>query len=398
MEQVKGNTFFDKNVSKIKQYNYLDKDTECEILIVGGGIQGTILNYYLSQKYNVILAEAKRIGRNSTSIATALLEFQLDNFAEDLKKYFTEEEIVAVYEMGLYSLKEINNFINKHGNFCEFKNKATLLYSNKKKDIKKIEQEYLFRIKHGFNCELYKKDNNAYKFLIEAGIFDKNGGAEFNSYLFTKQMVENACNQSNIFENTKIIRIEQDSNFNYCYTEYGNIIKCKKVIIATGFNLELIDKETKKLIIEQVSYSIVTKPIKNLGKLNNVLIQDTLKNYHYFRTLKDNRVIFGGEDTKFNKTINEKLAKKKYASLYKKLKILLNNENIEIESLFCGLFSTTKNNLGIIGASNNKNILYFLSCGANGIINSFMGVKIIEDILNDKKNLFLKLFSPLRKY
>lgn len=397
MEQIKGNTFFDKNVRKIKQYKYLDEKIDCEILIIGGGIQGAILNYYLSQKYNVVLTEAKKLGRNSTNIATALLEFQLDDFAEDLKKYFTEKETVAVYEMGLYSLKEINDFINNYGNFCEFKNKATLLYSNKKKDIKKIEKEYLFRRKYGFNCKFYKRENNPYNFELEAGIFDKNGGAEFNPYLFTKQMFENACNQSNIFENTKIIRIEQDQNFNYCYTEYGNIIKCDKVIIATGFNFDLIDKKTKKLITEQVSYSIVTKPIKNIGKLNNVLLQDTLKNYHYFRTLKDNRVIFGGEDTKFNKTINERLAKKKYESLYKNLKILLNNENIEIESCFCGLFATTKNNLGIIGASNNKNILYFLSCGANGIINSFMGVKIIEDIIKNKKNQFERIFSPMRK-
>lgn len=397
MELVKGNTFFDKTENKIKQYKYLNENLECDILIIGGGIQGTISNYYLSKKYNIILVEAKRIGRCSTSIATALLEFQLDDFAEELKKYFTEKEIVEVYKMGLNSIKDINNFIKINGNYCDFKNKASFLYSNEKKDIKKLEKEYYFRIKHGFNCKLFKKNNNPYNFEIEAGIYDENGGAEFNPYLFSKQMIENSCNQSQIFENTKIIRIEQDQKFNYCYTEFGNYIKCKKVIISTGFNLDLIDEKAKKLISQQVSYSIVTKPVKNLDKLNDILIQDCLTDYHYFRTLRDNRIIFGGEDTKFNKTINEKLAKKKYESLYKKLKILLNNESIEIESCFCGLFDSTKNNLGVIGASENKNIFYFLSCGANGIINTFMGVKIIEDILKGKNNVFIKLFSPLRK-
>ena len=137
MEFVKGTTYFDKSTERIKQYRYLDSDADCDILIVGGGINGAVLNFYLSKFRDVMLVDSNRLGMGSTSVATALLEFQLDDFAQDLKPYLTEKQIVDVYQMGLDSIKELNVFIYKYGNECNFKTKSSFLYSNKNKDFKK---------------------------------------------------------------------------------------------------------------------------------------------------------------------------------------------------------------------------------------------------------------------
>jgi hypothetical protein len=40
------------------------------------------------------------------------------------------------------------------------------------------------------------------------------------------------------------------------------------------------------------------------------------------------------------------------------------------------------------------NLLYFISCGANGIINAISGIDIILDILQNKQNSLAKIFSP----
>ena len=50
MEYIKGTPYFCKVTEKIKQYPYLRDDCNCDILIVGGGIDGAIANFYLSQK------------------------------------------------------------------------------------------------------------------------------------------------------------------------------------------------------------------------------------------------------------------------------------------------------------------------------------------------------------
>lgn len=122
--------------------------------------------------------------------------------------------------------------------------------------------------------------------------------------------------------------------------------------------------------------------------------------YHYFRLLHDNRIIFGGADTPFDgKLINEKKCEKVYEELESSLFELFPDikSKTKIEYKFCGAFGTTLNNLGLIGESKfDKDIFLFISCGANGIINAIAGAKIIDDILSNKENKLIKLFSPKR--
>lgn len=125
METVIGKSYFndpkilkENKTKKISQFPYLEEDIKCEILIIGGGIQGSILNYYLAQNYNVVLVDSGRIANNSTTIATALLEFQLDDFAKDLEKYMSKEDIVDVYKMGKNSIDKIEELVHKFGNNC----------------------------------------------------------------------------------------------------------------------------------------------------------------------------------------------------------------------------------------------------------------------------------------
>ena len=130
MEYVKGKPYFCDCEEKIKQYPYLDKNLTCDILIIGGGIDGAIANFYLSQKYNVALVDKSRFGYGCTSCATALLEYQLDDFASDLSQYMSQEEVVMAYKMGLESIEKIESFIDKYKNKCQFNKRPTFLFSN----------------------------------------------------------------------------------------------------------------------------------------------------------------------------------------------------------------------------------------------------------------------------
>lgn len=292
MEYVKGNPCFCDVKNRIKQYKYLNKDISCDVLIVGGGIDGAICNYYLSQKYDTILADKSRFGMSCTTCATALLEYQLDEFAEDLTDYLSYDEIIEVYKMGLKSIKKIEKFIQEKGNHCGFHLRPTFLYTNSNLDKKDIIAEYNFRKENGFNVQLFDEKNNPFPFELKAGVYAEDGGCEFNPYLFTKQMIENAKNQNKIFENTKIENLSKQDGKIIATTNFGEKIICNKVVVATGFNFELINKSN---ICERfVSYTITTKPIENLKYFKSALIHDNSAPYHYLRTLKSGALIYGG--------------------------------------------------------------------------------------------------------
>lgn len=149
-----------------------------------------------------------------------------------------------------------------------------------------------------------------------------------------------------------------------------------------------------------ITYSIVTNPLPNFSWHQRALMHDASDPYQYFRLLPDNRIIFGGEDKTFKgKAISEKKANKIYDKVEKDLLKLFPQieKEAKIDYKFCGCFGTTKDNLGLIGQSGfDENILLFISCGANGIINAMRGIEVIEDIIKGKENILAKLFSPLR--
>ncbi len=397
MEYIKGFPYFCDCKGKIEGYPYLRHDISCELLIIGGGIDGAIANFFLSQNHDVVLVDKGRFGHACTACATALLEYQLDDFADDLLEYMSEEEILQSYRMGLASIEKIKNFVARFGNQCHFSARPTFLYTNSIFSVKAIENEFLFRKKHNFDCKLFSKEDNPFPFSIKKGIYSPNGGCEFNPYLFTKQMIKNSLNQNRLFENTHIINLKKSRHGIIARTNFGERIFCQKVIVATGFNWEILEQE---LCERFISYSIVTSPLPQPAWKEKALLHDASSPYHYCRTLPDGRVIFGGEDTPFHeKPVSEKLASRKYKALEKSLRRLLSlPQSVTIDYRFCGSFGTTKNNLGLIGESKtDDDILLFISCGANGIINAFCGVEIIEGILSGNPHPLAPLFSPKRE-
>lgn len=399
IQYVKGSPYFSNVKNKLKQYSYLNKQLKCDILVVGGGIDGAITLYYLAKMgFNCALIEKSRIGLNCTSVATALLEYQLDDTAKTLKSNMTKDEILACYKLNQTGLELLKQFVAESGNFCDYFERDTLLYGLEKKDILPIKEEYEFRKSNGFDVEFLNEKNNPFSFNLKAGLLSKKGGAEANPYLLTKQLILSAEKLgAKIFENTEAKSV--NFNENCVVTNYEIPIYFNKIVCTTGYDTAIFS--SKKLCEKFVSYSLVTNPIKDFSWHNKTLLQDNADPYHYIRTLPDKRIIIGGEDTPFKKSeIDSKTAQKKYDLLFEYLLHLFPvlKEKAKVDFQFCGAFSSTLNNVGLVGADEENPKLWFnLGYGANGIINSFIGAKMICSALHNKNEKFLYLFSPNRK-
>ena len=398
---VKGNMYFTKNrVKEIKKYEYLDESIETEVVIIGGGITGAILSYYFS-KENIpnVLLEKSRIGCASTSVSTALLQYELDNMVNKLEEVMKRENIVKAYNLGKKALDELENFIIENGNKCEYVKTDSFLYSSKKDERKLIEYEYNFRKTNKFDVELIGKEQKIFPFEIEAGIISKNGGAKINPYLLTHHLLELSINKcGKVFENTKVEDIEYLENDVIVKTSYGNNIKCKKVIIATGYDTDMFTK--RNFGTKSITYNIVTNSIDdskfNNQECNKYLIRDIKDPYTYIRTTKDNRYIIGGEDMEVNeKNYSQETLNKKYNILTQRLKTMfpyLRDE--EIEYKYCGIFCSTKDDLGFIGEDKkHKNLWYSLGYGANGILYAILAGDMLSKIYKGIENKDIKLFE-----
>jgi len=386
------------SINKVsKQYEYLTEDIETEVIIIGAGVTGSALGYYFTKaNIDAVVLEKNLIAYGSTSITTALLHYELDNYAKKLEKHTTLDNVVQSYKLGLKALDHIDKFINEYGNKCDYERKDTFFYTSKKEEVPNMKEEYDLRKDRGFDVEFITSDNNSFSFDIKAGVYSFNGGAQLDPYKYTHQLLEVGCNMGlRVYENTEVININYYPEGVEVETCYGHKVRGKKVIIATGYNtsrfssIEFGDKTT--------TYSISTKPVSSLdGWYNKVLIRDNKRPYNYFRTTNDNRILAGGEDMSFSfEALEEKISEEKYMKIKNRLKNMFPNiKDIEVEYKYCGVFATTKDDLGFIGEDpKNKDLWYCLGYGANGILSAIFGGILLSKLYKKEYDGYLNLFK-----
>ncbi len=139
LQFVQGDSIFARINKVPRQFSYLDKDIETDVIIVGGGVTGSILGYYLS-KNNIksVILEKNIVGYGSTSITTALLQYELDSTLRELEEYTSYDAIIKSYRLGIEALEEIKKFVKEYGNNFDCIERDTLLYTAKNSDIAQI--------------------------------------------------------------------------------------------------------------------------------------------------------------------------------------------------------------------------------------------------------------------
>lgn len=394
---IQGNPLFTDINTVAIQYPYLVDNINTEVIIVGGGVTGAICSYYLSKNnISAVILEKGRIAHGSTSITTSLLQYELDKSFGKLSKILPLKDIVKAYKLGVKALDELHKFIDEQGNRCDYEKRNTLLYTDKKLDIKEIEEEFKFRQDNNFNVKLIKEENNPYSFTLKAGILCENAGAELDPYKYTHQLLDISTKLGlRVYENTEVVKVNYLQDFVEVETLYGKKVRGKKIVVATGYNTSLFTD--RNFATKSTSFNIATKPVKNFeGWKDRSLIRDNGDPYTYIRTTKDGRIIIGGEDVQFIPDINnEKLAEEKYSILEQKLKFMFKEiDNIEIEYRYCGCFASTTDNLGFIGPDPvHKNLWYCLGYGANGILFAILGGMMLSKLYKGEHCEDMKLFK-----
>lgn len=400
IQYVQGKPIFTAINKEKRQFNYLDSDLETDVCIIGGGITGCIAGYYFSKnKIPTIIIEQKRIAHLSTSVTTSLLQYELDDNLSELTEHTTLEKAIKSYRLGLKALDELNHFISLYGNECFYERKDTLLYTAKDNEVKAIKNEFDLRLKNGFNVEYIDTNTSSFSFNVKAGVIAKDGGAQLDPFKFTHQLIKTSETFGlKAFENTKAIKIDYHSDGSEITTEFGYKIKCKKVIVATGYNTNLFTK--RNFATMTTTFNVTTKPVRNFnGWDNKILIRDNEDPYNYLRTTPDNRLIIGGEDISFLPGIFDKdMANIKYDILENRLKSMFPYiNNIEVDYKYCGAFASTPDNLGFVGPDpNHPNLWYCLGYGANGILFAILGGLWLSNLYLGNKDKDMDLFKVNR--
>jgi glycine/D-amino acid oxidase-like deaminating enzyme len=375
----------------------LDHDVETEVAIIGAGISGALVRYYLVEAgIPCVTVDARTIGLGSTSASTSLLQYEIDIPLYRLRKMIGRQEADRAYNLCGRAINVLAEIAGKLG-MKEFEQKDSLFYAARKKDEDWLKEEYKARKEAGFKVKYLtaKEVKERYGFDCYGAILSAHG-AQTNAYMYAHYLLQHKKKgtELNIFDRTPVENIRHTKNGVTLKTETGYTIKAKKLIYATGYEVvDFIDKDIVKLLS---TYAVVSEQY-NERKFwkDDVLIWNTAEPYLYMRTTPDNRVLVGGRDVEFsNPAKRDKLMKRKTKQLTADANKLFPHLDFKPEFSWTGTFGATKDGLPYIGPYEKLPNSYFaLGFGGNGITFSLIAAEIIRDMLLGKENEDAGLFT-----
>ncbi|MFV8368879.1 NAD(P)/FAD-dependent oxidoreductase [Flavobacterium sp. LB2R40] len=382
----------------INSYPSLRENLETEILIVGGGITGSLIAHQcIADGYKTMLIDRREIGHGSTSATTSMLQYEIDVPLYQLMDLIGENAAADCYWACYNSIDDLKKVVQQVKSDCGFKKKESLYYAAVKKDIGWLKKEFEARKKIGIPVKWLEADEIDEKYQLKnthGGILSEQGGSIDAFRLAHDILAYNLEKGLKIFDKTDIKKVTYKQNGVTVVTEYGTTIAAKKIIYCNGFeSTEIIKDNFVKLLS---TYAIVGERFEDdQSYLHNTLFWNTAKPYIYMRTTDDNRLLIGGEDEDFvNAKKRDSLLNVKSGKLTKYLQKILPNYDFRMDFVWAGTFGETKDGLPYIGKHPNFPSTYFvLGFGGNGITFSVIGMKLVSEMLKNRNHSLAKYFK-----
>jgi glycine/D-amino acid oxidase-like deaminating enzyme len=378
-------------------YPVLEKDTAASVLIMGAGISGALVAFYLLEAgFDCIMIDGRTVGLGSTCASTSLLQYEIDVPLSELQHKIGLQNAVKAYKYCEDAIFQLESISNKIG-FKDFQKKQSLYYAATKKDDAFIEKEFCARKENGFDVKLLGEREIAelFHFKCTRAILSEKA-AQTNAYNFTHALHQyNLKRGLKIYDRTQAINIKHSKNGVLVKTDKGVVIKAGRLIYATGYEaVKYIDKSIVKL---HSTYAICSEQMKPDEPALNVqaVLWNTSDPYLYQRSTIDNRIIIGGRDESFyNPEKRDKLLPEKTVQLEKDFKKLFPQCGFKQEFAWTGTFGSTKDGLPFIGEYKKLPNGYFaLGFGGNGITFSLIAAEVLINLFRGIKGNANEMFS-----
>ena len=329
----------------------LEKNEECEWLIIGAGYTGLSAARKLGQLYpnqKIILVDAQLAGEGASSRNSGyLVDTTLnDGFTsnKDLENYKKKTDI---YELGIKSIKK---FIKEYQVDCEWNECGKYFASSKLEDRNTLrnfsETLYKLGFKHDLldDKELSKRlGTNFYNIAL----FTK-GGILLHPGKLVRAMIDTLPNNVHLFENSSITEWNKNNEIISCHFKNG-IIKTSKIIFATnGFLKSLGIKSNYNFPITltaSMTRSLTDQEFKSIGEPKEWGVLPVRPMGATIRMTKDRRILIRNTAEVYNpyqmsqsqlskRTVSQKIGiKKRFPQLPDDM----------IESSWSGIVSRTRN-------------------------------------------------------
>ncbi len=358
-----------KEFSEKRNFEKLNDNLACDVLVIGGGMAGILTAYYLQKVgRNVVLVEAHTIGSGMTANTTAVITAQHDTMYKDMIANNGFDVAKDYLYANLQAVENFKQLVEDEKIDCDFEITPSYIYSHKHS----LEDEVKALHKLGYEAELVQDIDLPFEIKNAVKFKDM---AQFHPLKFLYAMAEKLT----IYEHTMVKKIDDHT----AYFDGGNI-KFKQAVVASHF--PFVNKHGMFFIKMYQARSYVMA-IENADAIGGTYIDDREEGF-YFRQYGDLLLVGKGEHRTGMKTraVNELKAFKERYYPDAKMRCMWANQDC-----------ITLDDIPYIGEYGNMPDVY-VATGFNlwGMTGSMVSANILCEKLCGMENIYEKTFATKR--
>ena len=385
------NNFYEATAQR-DPYPSLQGEMHTDICIAGGGIAGCSTALHLAQKgYRVVLLESERIGYGASGRSGGQLLPGYSCGQQVLQQQLGKDGARMLWDISVEAVQLAIALIRRHQIDCDLRyGHLDAAIKPRHRDELLKHQEQLSRDYNYLTTRMIEGDElhalvNSPRYI--AGLHDS-ACAQVHPLNYTTGLARAASRAgAMLYEQSKVIGIDQSPNVIRIRTEQG-VINAKQLVLCANIGNVELNRQSPR-IMPVATYMIATEPFSREVMNPGIAVSDCNFILDYFR-MSNSRLLFGGgvsysgHATSFSmKRIQQRM-----------LNVFPQLQDVKVEYAWHGLLDISMNRAPDFGRIDN-NVYCLQGFSGHGLALATMAGKLVAESISMQSERF-DLFSQIK--
>ena len=376
----------------------LTKEISTDLLVIGAGYSGlwtALLAKEENPSRDVVIVEGGEAATGASGRNGGFMDASITHgFSNGLSRW--PKELPTLLKLGFHNLNDIEETLKRYNIECDYLRSGEINLATEPHQVEELKEELEEVKPFQLNYQFYDRDE--LQSVVKSPIYIaglKHSDASLVNPAQLAWGLRKACLDLGVqlYENSPVTKLEENGNTVIAHTPNGRI-RANRVALATNAFPPLL-KRLSYYVVPVYDYALMTEPLtpeqrEAIGWHGREGLSDASRQFHYFRTTVDGRILWGGYDAVYywNNGFGEHLETSQ--EMFERLsehffQAFPQLEGLRFSHAWGGAIDTCSRFAPFWGTAHGGKTAYSMGFTGLGVGSTRFGANVMLDLLYDKK-------------